>query len=95
MLKYLYNDSLLCKIFIGMLLWIIIIIIIIIGSIILAILGGCSRELTQEEKWIQDQDRKCVAAKSRGHFIRETKTYECWNKPAFRRPKLVFSEKYM
>ena len=60
------------------------------------ILSACSpRVYTAEEKWIMAQDNKCHAAKSRGAYNRETKIYECWNKPAFRRPKLVFGKSYL
>lgn len=55
---------------------------------------GCDRPLTQEEKWVRDQDKRCISARSRGSYNRETKTYECWNRPYFRRPKITFIEKY-
>lgn len=60
---------------------------------IFIILCGCG-EPTAEQKWVMTRDKLCEASKSRGSYIRETKTYECWSKPAFRHPKLVFSERY-
>ncbi len=59
------------------------------------VLTGCSREPTQEEAWVIEQDKKCIAAKGRGAYDKIAKEYECWQKPAFRRPKLVFTEKYI
>jgi hypothetical protein len=78
-----------CRIFVGMVLWII------LGSIILTLTGCFDVKLTQEQQWVHSQDQKCRAASGKGSYDKETKIYECWNKPAFRRPKVVFNEKYI
>lgn len=59
------------------------------------LLTGCGQEATQEQKWVHDMDRKCMASRSRGSYNSDTKVYECWNRPFFRRPKLTFTEKYI
>ena len=63
--------------------------------LILIVLVGCNKELTMEEKWVKEQDQRCKAASGRGTYSFDLKDYECWQKPAFRRPKLVFKERYL
>lgn len=58
------------------------------------VFAGLLKEPTAEQKWVMARDKLCESSKSRGSYIKETKTYECWSKPAFRHPKLVFSERY-
>lgn len=66
-------------------------IILVIGPMV-----GCTpAPLTQEQQWVRDMDSKCRDSRSRGTYIKETKTYECWNRPYFRRPRITFTEKYI
>lgn len=52
---------------------------------------------TQEQRWVREMDERCRAVYGRGTYIivDGTRTYECWQRPAFRRPKKVFVEVYI
>jgi hypothetical protein len=56
---------------------------------------------TQEQQWVREMDERCQAAHGRGTYVKTVldgqtvRVYECWQKPAFRRPKLVFKVPYI
>lgn len=49
-----------------------------------------------EEKWTWENHKKCQTAQGNGNYNKETNVYECWEITGykFRRPKLIFKEKY-
>lgn len=56
--------------------------------------AGCEKPPTPEEKWVANQNHRCSAMGSTGHYDKGTKQFECWRHPIARQAKLMFKEAY-
>lgn len=56
-------------------------------------LVSCSPAM-DEDKWVEQQTSKCWAMYGKATYSKNTKVFECYNKPFMRYPKLMFEAKY-